>query len=183
MTRKADTSSAGLPVLLRATRCIVRSAPSLIQQMIQTLPPTPFVCGSLVSRDVPSADARLLISDESAGLVWACGLAAINQFFYPRQPQIQISYYLAQLFGAMMGRFAAAVLPSTVFFPSSRFAFTLNPGPWSLKEQSLITIMANVSYCKAAAPQTNFVHVLTASSYSFNRRCLLSTEASNVHGP
>jgi hypothetical protein len=82
----------------------------------------------------------------SLGLVWAGGLSALNQFFYPRQPTITVAVYLAQLFGFAMGKAAATFLPSTIFFQGSRFAFTLNPGPWSMKEQTLITIMSNVSY-------------------------------------
>lgn len=80
------------------------------------------------------------------GLVWACGLAAINQFFAPRQPTITVAVYLSQMFGFGMGRTAAITLPKKVFLAGTRFAFTLNPGPWSLKEQTLVTVMANVSY-------------------------------------
>lgn len=83
---------------------------------------------------------------DSLGLIWAGALAAINQFFAPRQPAITVTVYLAQLFGFLMGKTCATVLPTKIFFSGTRYEFTLNPGPWTLKEQSLITIMANVSY-------------------------------------
>ncbi|KAK5111395.1 hypothetical protein LTR85_012169 [Meristemomyces frigidus] len=79
------------------------------------------------------------------GLIWACGLAGLNQFFGPRNPSITVSVYLAQLFCYPMGRLCAATLPTKVFLPGTRFAFTLNPGPFTIKEHMLITIMCNVS--------------------------------------
>lgn len=93
----------------------------------------------------------------SSGLIWAGGLSALNQFFYPRQPAITVAVYLAQLFGFVMGKAAATFLPSKVFFQASRFAFTLNPGPWSMKEQTLITIMSNVSYSEYFAEDDEMV--------------------------
>ncbi|RMZ77604.1 hypothetical protein DV737_g4273, partial [Chaetothyriales sp. CBS 132003] len=94
------------------------------------------------------------------GLIWAGGLAALNQFFYPRLPTITVSVYLAQLFGFAMGKAAATILPLKVFFPGSRFAFTLNPGPWSMKEQTLITIMSNVSYVTPVMTELFFIQRL-----------------------
>ncbi|KAK4549431.1 hypothetical protein LTR36_006428 [Oleoguttula mirabilis] len=79
------------------------------------------------------------------GLIWACGLAGLNQFFGPRNPSISVSVYLAQLLSYPMGRLCAAILPTKVFLASTRLAFTLNPGAFTLKEHMLITIMCNVS--------------------------------------
>ncbi|KAJ5719882.1 hypothetical protein N7493_006760 [Penicillium malachiteum] len=79
------------------------------------------------------------------GLIWSVGIAALNQFFAPRNPSITVSAYVAQLFAYYMGIFCEKFLPSRVFFSGTRFAFSLNPGPFSLKEHMLITIMANVT--------------------------------------
>lgn len=72
------------------------------------------------------------------GIFWAVGLASLNQFFAARSPTITISVYLAQLLSYPMGCLAAAVLPTKVFLTGSRFEFTFNPGPFSLKEHMLI---------------------------------------------
>ncbi|KAH8887251.1 OPT superfamily oligopeptide transporter [Thozetella sp. PMI_491] len=79
------------------------------------------------------------------GLIWSAGLAGLNQFFAPRNPTLSVSVYIAQLFSYPMGRLCAAFLPTVVFLKDSPFAFTLNPGPFTIKEHMLITIMCNVS--------------------------------------
>jgi hypothetical protein len=72
------------------------------------------------------------------GIIWAAGLAGLNQFFGPRNPSVSVSVYIAQLFSYPMGRICAAVLPTTIWFAGSRWEFTLNPGPFSIKEHMLI---------------------------------------------
>lgn len=91
--------------------------------------------------DMPCGTVRAWV----IGLLWAAGLAGLNQFFSPRNPTVSVSVYIAQLFAYPMGRFCAAVLPGRVFLSGTRLAFTLNPGPFTLKEHMLITIMSNVS--------------------------------------
>ncbi|KAH7136264.1 OPT oligopeptide transporter protein-domain-containing protein [Dactylonectria macrodidyma] len=117
------------------------------------------------------------------GLIWAGGLAAINTFFAPRQPAITVAVYLAQLFGLVMGKAAAQILPTKVWFEGSRFAFTLNPGPWSLKEQTLVTIMANVSYLSPLVTQLFFMQRLPmymgqewADSFGYSVCIMLSAQ-------
>ncbi|KAM0542844.1 hypothetical protein ACHAPJ_012624 [Fusarium lateritium] len=117
------------------------------------------------------------------GLIWAGGLSAINTFFAPRQPAITVAVYLAQLFGLVMGKLAAKLLPTKVFFQGSRFAFTLNPGPWTLKEQTLVTVMANVSYFSPLITQLFFMQRLPmymgsawASSFGYSVLMWLSAQ-------
>ncbi|KAH6991340.1 OPT oligopeptide transporter protein-domain-containing protein [Ilyonectria sp. MPI-CAGE-AT-0026] len=117
------------------------------------------------------------------GLIRAGALAAINQFFAPRQPAITVTIYLAQLFGFLMGRTCATVLPTKIFFSGTRYEFTLNPGPWTLKEQSLITIMANVSYVTPLITNLFFMQRLPmylgqewASSFGYGLCVMLSTQ-------
>ncbi|KAL4789279.1 OPT oligopeptide transporter protein-domain-containing protein [Aspergillus venezuelensis] len=131
--------------------------------------------------EAPAATMRAF----SIGLVWAAGLAAINQFFSPRQPAITVSVYLAQMFGFFMGKCCEIILPKTMFFAQSKFAFTLNPGPWSDKEQALVTIMANVSYTTPLISDIFFMQRLDiftgvaqtwASNYGYGICMLLSTQ-------
>ncbi|PKK52367.1 hypothetical protein CI102_6818 [Trichoderma harzianum] len=91
--------------------------------------------------DMPCGTVRAWV----IGLIWAAGLAGLNQFFAPRNPTLTVSVYITQLFSFPMGRFCAAILPTTAFLRGSRFEFSLNPGPFFIKEHMLITIMANAS--------------------------------------
>ncbi|QRV95861.1 OPT oligopeptide transporter protein [Ceratobasidium sp. AG-Ba] len=73
------------------------------------------------------------------GLIWAMVLPGLNQFFYFRYPSVTIGNLVAQLLSYPMGRFLALVLPKRRFF-----GFSLNPGPFTIKEHVLITVMATV---------------------------------------
>lgn len=73
--------------------------------------------------------------------------------FSLRNPAIQITSIVAQLvsypFGVAMAR----------WLPTRQFSFfgikwTLNPGPFNMKEHTMITIMANVSFAQGAAYST-----------------------------
>ncbi|KAM6484707.1 OPT oligopeptide transporter protein-domain-containing protein [Trichoderma sp. SZMC 28011] len=92
--------------------------------------------------DMPCGTVRAWV----IGLIWAAGLAGLNQFFAPRNPTLTVSVYIAQLFSFPMGRFCAAILPTTVFLRASRFEFSLNPGPFSIKEHMLILTLRTKSY-------------------------------------
>ncbi|KAK3182148.1 oligopeptide transporter 6 [Lecanicillium sp. MT-2017a] len=77
------------------------------------------------------------------GLTWMAGATALNTFFSPRQPTITLSSTVLQLLLAPCGFIFARVLPDwgvTVF--GTRHS--LNPGPWSYKEQMFATIIFNV---------------------------------------
>ncbi|KAG0358331.1 hypothetical protein BGZ54_010463, partial [Gamsiella multidivaricata] len=74
------------------------------------------------------------------GLFWTCIISFVNQFFYLRQTQISIGYSVVALLSLPMGHFMARVLPTSEF---SLFGwkFSLNPGPFSIKEHVLIGTM------------------------------------------
>ncbi|KAK6206034.1 hypothetical protein LQW54_007973 [Pestalotiopsis sp. IQ-011] len=74
------------------------------------------------------------------GFFWVCVCTAVNTFFSPRQPGISIPGPVVQLLLVPMGRFMAATLPDWgVTIRGSRY--TLNPGPWTSKEQLFATII------------------------------------------
>lgn len=79
------------------------------------------------------------------GLLSCALLSFLNQFFsYRKEPLVvtQITVLVATL---PMGRFMAAVLPETKFrVPGLKSReFSLNPGPFNVKEHVLISIFAN----------------------------------------
>ncbi|KAG0321308.1 hypothetical protein BGZ99_003987, partial [Dissophora globulifera] len=74
------------------------------------------------------------------GLFWTCIISFVNQFFYLRQTQISIGYSVVALLSLPMGHFMARVLP-TRQWSLFGWKFSLNPGPFSIKEHVLIGTM------------------------------------------
>ncbi|KAH6711880.1 oligopeptide transporter 2 [Leptodontidium sp. MPI-SDFR-AT-0119] len=78
------------------------------------------------------------------GFFWVCVASAVNTFFSPRQPGISIPGQVIQLLIVPMGRFLALALPDWGFRVRGT-RYTLNPGPWSSKEQLLATIISQAN--------------------------------------
>lgn len=68
------------------------------------------------------------------GMCFMAGVSALNTFFAPRQPAINVSSNVLQLLLAPCGKFCAKVLPDWGFSVRGR-RWSLNPGEWSYKEQ------------------------------------------------
>ncbi|CAI8618004.1 unnamed protein product [Vicia faba] len=79
------------------------------------------------------------------GLLSCSLLSFLNQFFAYRSQPLIITQITVQVATLPLGNLMATVLPSTTFtvpgFGSKRFS--LNPGPFNMKEHVLITIFAN----------------------------------------
>ncbi|KAF9204181.1 hypothetical protein BGZ49_005602 [Haplosporangium sp. Z 27] len=78
------------------------------------------------------------------GLLFTAIVSFVNQFFYLRQTQISIGYSVVALISLPLGHLMARILPSdevTIFGTS----FSLNPGPFSIKEHILIGTMTAVN--------------------------------------
>ncbi|XP_031264017.1 oligopeptide transporter 1-like [Pistacia vera] len=77
------------------------------------------------------------------GLTSCFLLAFVNQFFGYRQNQLYVGSVSAQILVLPIGKFMAATLPEKQFrIPFTPWSFSLNPGPFNLKEHALITIFA-----------------------------------------
>ncbi|KFH66296.1 hypothetical protein MVEG_08395 [Podila verticillata NRRL 6337] len=74
------------------------------------------------------------------GLLFTCIISFVNQFFYMRQTTITISYPVVALVSLPLGHLMARVLP-THQFNLGGWRFSLNPGPFSIKEHVLIGTM------------------------------------------
>ncbi|KAJ7088419.1 small oligopeptide transporter [Mycena belliarum] len=92
--------------------------------------------------DMPVTTARTWI----IGLAWAILIPGLNQFFFFRFPSVTIGGIVAQLLSFPVGRAAAAYVPNWHILGVS-----LNPGPFTVKEHVLITIMASVGAGSAYA--------------------------------
>jgi OPT family oligopeptide transporter len=74
--------------------------------------------------------------------------SAMNLFFNFRQPAPSVSPLALLLICYPIGKFLAFVLPITTYrLPRylGSYEFSLNPGPWNIKEHVLVYIMANVA--------------------------------------
>ncbi|KAH9316609.1 hypothetical protein KI387_025236, partial [Taxus chinensis] len=80
----------------------------------------------------------------SLGLLSCIILAIANQFFSYRSNPLTISGFSAQIAVLPLGHLMAATLPTKILrFPCTNWHFSLNPGPFNIKEHVLITIFAN----------------------------------------
>ncbi|KAF3453286.1 hypothetical protein FNV43_RR03726 [Rhamnella rubrinervis] len=78
------------------------------------------------------------------GLLSCALLSFVNQFFGYRQNQLYVSSVSAQILVLPIGKLMAATLPEKpITIPFTKWSFSLNPGPFNLKEHVLITIFAN----------------------------------------
>ncbi|KAL0296396.1 UNVERIFIED_CONTAM: Oligopeptide transporter 7 [Sesamum radiatum] len=84
-------------------------------------------------------------------------LSFLNQFFWYRTEPLSITAISAQIAVVPLGQLMAAKITDRVFFRGTRWEFTLNPGPFNVKEHVLITIFAN-----SGAGTVYAIHVVTA---------------------
>lgn len=95
--------------------------------------------------------------------MWVLGTAScvllsfLNQFFWYRKEPLSITSISAQIAVVPLGHLMASTITDRVFFKGKRWEFTLNPGPFNIKEHVLITIFAN-----SGAGSVYAIHVVTA---------------------
>ena len=94
--------------------------------------------------------------------VWIIGMlfvtlgSALNMLFSMRAPSIVITAIVAQLVSFWVGKGWAAVMPSREFTTFGR-KWSLNRGPFNIKEHTVITIMSNVSFSGGQAYATSII--------------------------
>ncbi|KAJ7596526.1 OPT oligopeptide transporter [Mycena floridula] len=124
--------------------------------------PYPEVRSAVSNTDDPSMPAATLRA-WIIGLVLAMAISGTNQLFIFRFPSVDLTGIVAQLIAYPIGRAAAAYLPRCKIF-----GIEVNPGPFSIKEHVLITIMASVGSGSAYATGVLAVQkVYYKHSYSF----------------
>lgn len=99
------------------------------------------------------------------GVVSCVILSFLNQFFWYRKQPLIVSSISAQIAVVPIGHFMATTLPNRVFLKDTRFEFSLNPGPFNVKEHVLITIFAN-----SGAGTVYASHILTAVKVLYKRK-------------
>lgn len=102
--------------------------------------------------------------------MWVLGIAScvilsfVNQFFWYRTQPMFVTSISAQIAVVPLGHLMARALPTRVFFKDTCCQFSLNPGPFNIKEHVLITIFAN-----SGAGTVYATHVLTAVKLYYKR--------------
>ncbi|XP_061352209.1 oligopeptide transporter 7-like [Gastrolobium bilobum] len=84
-------------------------------------------------------------------------LSFLNQFFWYRTEPLTITAISAQIAVVPLGQLMASKITKRSFFRGTRWEFTLNPGPFNVKEHVLITIFAN-----SGAGTVYAIHIVTA---------------------
>ncbi|KAK1258104.1 Oligopeptide transporter 7 [Acorus gramineus] len=91
------------------------------------------------------------------GTVSCALLSFLNQFFWYRKEPLSITSMSAQIAVVPLGHLMAKTITDRVFFKGRSYEFTLNPGPFNVKEHVLITIFAN-----SGAGSVYAIHIVTA---------------------
>ncbi|KAL1942284.1 hypothetical protein VTO73DRAFT_6348 [Trametes versicolor] len=107
--------------------------------------PYPEVRSAVANTDDPDMPVNTLRA-WVIGIVWAIILPGMNQFFFFRYPSVTVTGIVAQLLSYPLGRLWAYALPNVKIF-----GISVNPGPFTVKEHVLVTIMASVGYQSAYA--------------------------------
>ncbi|CAL5364594.1 unnamed protein product [Camellia sinensis] len=103
--------------------------------------------------------------------MWVLGLGScillsfINQFFWYRKEPLSVTSISAQIAVVPLGHLMARIITDRVFFQGTRWEFTLNPGPFNVKEHVLITIFAN-----SGAGSVYATHILSAVKLFYKKK-------------
>ncbi|CAL1707442.1 unnamed protein product [Somion occarium] len=92
--------------------------------------------------DIPVNSLRAWV----IGIILAIVIPGMNQFFFFRFPSVTVGPIVAQLISFPVGRLWARIVPQ-----KKLFGVALNPGPFTIKEHVLVTIMGSVGYQSAYA--------------------------------
>jgi len=133
--------------------------------------------------EMPCLTARSWI----LGLVFTCVCSALNIFFNLRYPSPYITSVLVQILTYPAGKVMAAYLPTRSFRNPSWLQrwtgcgseWSLNPGPFNIKEHTVMVIMANASITPAYALNLTLVldkYYLTPKGIGFDLLLVISTQ-------
>ncbi|KAF8841357.1 small oligopeptide transporter [Paxillus ammoniavirescens] len=130
--------------------------------------PYPEVRSAVANTDDPTIPVTTLRT-WVIGLAWAVVMPGVNQVFFFRYPAVPITGIVAQLLSFPLGKLWETYVPRKRILGVS-----LNPGPFSIKEHVLITIMASVGAQSAYATDIIAVQrVFYNQRYSFSYQWFL----------
>ncbi|XP_031257592.1 oligopeptide transporter 7-like isoform X3 [Pistacia vera] len=127
---------------------------SPIEQVALTVPTTD-------DPSLPTFTFRTLI----LGTLSCVLLSFLNQFFWYRREPLSVTSISAQIAVLPLGYFMAKTVTGRVFFKGQKWEFTLNPGPFNVKEHVLITIFAN-----AGAGNVYAIHIVSVVKIFYKKQ-------------
>ncbi|KAI3624975.1 hypothetical protein CBS9595_000336 [Malassezia furfur] len=129
--------------------------------------------GHLIEEDSPYIEVRAAVSNVDdptmpvntfrawfLGTISSIVVPGVNQFLYFRFPSTSIGAYCVIIVVYPMGNFLAWALPKKVF-RTPLGSFTLNPGPFNVKEHTIISLMTIMSAGSAYGSQIPAVQRVT----------------------
>ncbi|KAJ4840912.1 OPT super [Turnera subulata] len=140
-----DDNNNNLPSSSSSSRSLPEEENSPVKQVALTVPTTD-------DPSLPVLTFRMWV----LGTISCILLSFLNQFFWYRTEPLSITAISAQIAVVPLGQLMAAKITDRVFFKGKRWEFTLNPGPFNVKEHVLITIFAN-----SGAGSVYAIHVVT----------------------
>ena len=123
---------------------------------------------NLIENDSPYPEVRAAVRNYDEDLpvstirAWVIGMllvtvgSAMNMLFSLRSPSINITSFVAQLVAYPLGIGWDWIMPKKKFRVFGR-TFSLNGSPFNVKEHTLITVMANVTFGGGAAYATDTI--------------------------
>ncbi|KAI5121403.1 hypothetical protein M0805_003175 [Coniferiporia weirii] len=130
--------------------------------------PYPEVRSAVANTDDPTMPVNTLRA-WVIGLVFCIVLSGLNQFFFFRYPSVTIGNLVAQLLTFPCGRLWAYLVPDVTVL-----GVRLNPGPFTIKEHVLTTIMSTVAASEAYATDVIAVQrVYYNQTYNFSYQWLI----------
>ncbi|KAF2141064.1 uncharacterized protein K452DRAFT_327313 [Aplosporella prunicola CBS 121167] len=108
-----------------------------------------------VDEDLPANTIRAWV----IGLLFTMIGSGLNMLFSLRNPSITISSLVAQLVSYPVGKLWEKCMPDRQFNVFG-LKFNLNPGPFNVKEHTIIVVMANVTFGSGVAYSTDTIEAL-----------------------
>lgn len=127
-------------------------AEAAIEQGLNEQSPYPEVQAAVrnYDEDVPANTIRAWV----IGMVLTTLGSGLNMLFSMRSPSITITSIVAQLIAYPLGNIWTKVMP-TKTYTTFGIKWSLNPGPFNMKEHTIIVVMANCSFGGGAAYSTD----------------------------
>ncbi|KAL9121181.1 MAG: hypothetical protein Q9187_002259 [Circinaria calcarea] len=123
---------------------------------------------NLIENDSPYPEVRAAVRNYDEEMptstirAWTIGMlmvtlgSGMNMLFSMRAPSIIITSFVAQLVAYPLGLGWDLVMPKKTF-RTFGYSWSLNPSPFNMKEHTLITVMANVTFGSGAAYSTDTI--------------------------
>ncbi|KAF8263226.1 OPT oligopeptide transporter protein-domain-containing protein [Lactarius quietus] len=126
--------------------------------IIEDESPYPEVRSAVSNTDYPTMPVSTLRA-WVLGIIWAVLIPGVNQVFIFRYPTVGIGGFIPILFSFPIGKLWERYVPNVTLF-----GVELNPGPFTIKEHVMITIMSSVADSSAYA-----THIIAVQKVFYNQ--------------